>query len=94
MPDFSCSLSRIKESTWPLPGTRKNLSSSDLPKDTTSPQIVQQRFKQTNENNYQGWNHADMQGYEIADKKTNNETPRRPGETTHYPYQDVVPCIN
>ena len=62
MPNFSYSRLEIKEPTWGLPNTRKNLSLTDLPKEKTPTMAYQKRFKEDVENEYKGWNHIYTDG--------------------------------
>ena len=54
LPDFSYSRLEIKEHAWELPGTRINLSLTDLPKEKTPVMAYQKRFNEVVDNEYKG----------------------------------------
>ena len=55
LPNFTYSRLEIKEPTWGLPTTRKNLSLTDRLKEKTPTRANLKRFKEVVENKYKGW---------------------------------------
>ena len=62
MQDFSYSRLDIKEPTWGLLSTRRNLSLTDLPKENTPTMACQKIFKEVVENKHKGCNHLYTDG--------------------------------
>ena len=60
--DFSYSRPEIKEPDLGLPGTKINLSLTDLPKDKTPTMANQKIFKEVVKNKYKGWQHIYANG--------------------------------
>ena len=62
MPDFSYCRLEIKEPTWGLLRTRRNLSLTDLPKEKRPTMAYQKRFQKVVENKYKLWIHIYTDG--------------------------------